>query len=88
MEDALGYKVMTTAGKEVGRVTDQTEDALIVISSGLRRRQRMLPKAHVLINDERETVVLCIPDERFLKSPLIDAHDSAARLDQYWGHRG
>jgi hypothetical protein len=67
-----GYRVMTSEGKTVGRVTGESA-ATLVVECGVwpRRAWRALPKRYASVNDDDGRVLMQVSKEIFTQSPKL-----------------
>jgi hypothetical protein len=67
-----GYAVVTIEGKTVGRVTGESEVALVVeCGRWPRKAWRALPKAHASVEEEERRVVTQVSKEFLAQSPKL-----------------
>jgi hypothetical protein len=80
-----GYEVVTSDGRNAGRVVEVRGENVIVEHGLLRKKRHAVPKAFVHADEHEQVVRLTVSRELIESSPEVDERPDAKAIAQHYG---
>ncbi|TMM20762.1 MAG: DUF2171 domain-containing protein [Actinobacteria bacterium] len=80
-----GYEVVTSDGRNVGRVAEVRGENVIVEHGLLRKKRHAIPSAFVHTDDDERVVRLTVSRELVESSPVVEDRPDAKAIAEHYG---
>jgi hypothetical protein len=80
-----GYEVVTSDGRNAGRVAEVRGENVIVEHGLLRKKRHAVPKAFVHADEHEQVVRLTVSEELIQSSPEVDDRPDAKAIAEHYG---